>query len=714
MGTPQTLIGNGLGARSLREILNQLDRAGSGQFDTSTYASLVRWCGSAKALVDGARVHRHILQSGLGHNTLLLNFLVRMYGSCGALDTARTLFAQLHEPNQHSWNFIISAHARHGDRKGAFRLFAQMERDGLLPNKFVYASILIACAHKAALADGKRIHARARSNGFESDVAVGSGLINMYSKCGTLEDAYGTFTNMPEHNTHSWTAMVTAYANHGHGKDAVHLFNHMQQEGSMPSKITLVSTLPACSSEAFLAEGKRVHACIISNGYESDSVVVTALVNMYAKCGSLEEARILFDGMCKYDEQSWNAIISGYAQHGHWQDALHLHNQMLSEGMVPNKFIFASIISACASPTALGEGKRIHAFIIGSDFVCDPVVGNALVNMYGKCGSLEHAQWLFDKIQDRDRFMWTSMIVALCEHGKGKDALRLFVRMQQEQVKPDEVTFASIFSVCASEATLNEGKLIHAYIVEIGLKVDLAVGNALVSMYSKCGSLTDAESMFDKMAVRDTVSWNAMLAAYAQHGHSKTVLTLFDHMQKEGVSPNDVTFVSVLSACSHTGMIDEGFHYFGCMTRDHGIKPFEDHYNCMLDLFGRAGQLDEAENFILKMPMEPSAISWMTLLCACKTKADLSRGIRYAHKLFQLDPYSSAPYFMLANMYFRVGMEDEAVKVLHTLNKKGLKCRLFESSHMVEWSTEFQRVWAGHTSLFSPDPALQAQIKVMA
>jgi pentatricopeptide repeat protein len=514
----------------------------------------------------------------------------------------------------------------------------------------------------------------------DGDVAVGTSLVTTYARHLLPGHARSAFEQILHPNAHSWSALISALAAPGghHAELADSMLARMREQGSIPNKVSFLSLLRVCDRDRHCDRPPRcyvtaAHLAILANGFESDPVVATSLIDAKSRCGKLGEVRAIFDGICCLDEQAWNAVISAHTLHHRTREASQLYNQMLQQGSMPNGFIVASIVSACASPDRRCDGKRIHALCIASEFEEDDVVQNALLNMYGKSGDLELARCMFEQVRKPDKYLWTSMIVMLCENDEGQEALRVFARLQGH-VKPDNVTFSSVLSACANEAMLNQGKVIHARIMEEEAKVVLAVGNALLNMYSKCGSLQDAENVFLGMGSKDTVSWNAMITAYSHHGHFKASIDLFDVMKEEGLcSPNEVTFVAILSACSHGGMVDKGSCYFTSMTKDHGMEPLEEHYNCMIDLFARAGLLDDAENLISKMPMEASAVSWLTLLSACKCEADLGRGIAYANKLFQLESDSSAPYFMLADLHYRIGMEDEAVKVLHALNTKDSK-----------------------------------------
>uniref|UniRef100_UPI0040747504 Synthetic PPR-DYW protein n=1 Tax=synthetic construct TaxID=32630 RepID=UPI0040747504 len=471
----------------------------------------------------------------------------------------------------------------------------------------------------------------------------------------------------------SWNSKIRGYARNGQPEEALSLYSQMRRSGIKPDNYTFPFVLKACASLSSLKEGKQIHGHVIKSGFESDVYVQSALIDMYAKCGELEDARKVFDEMPERNVVSWNAMISGYAQNGQSEEALELFREMQQEGIKPSEFTFCSVLSACASLGSLEMGKQIHGYVIKSGFESIVFVGNALIDMYAKCGSIEDARKVFDEMPERTVVSWTAMISGYAQNGQSEEALELFREMQREGVKPDEVTLPSVLSACANLGALEQGKQIHAYVIKSGFESDVFVGSALIDMYAKCGSIEDARKVFDKMPERDVVSWNAMIAAYAQHGHGKEALQLFQQMQQEGVKPSEVTFTSILSACSHAGLVDEGHHYFESMSPDYGITPRVEHYGCMVDLLGRAGRLDEAEDLIKSMPFQPNVVVWGTLLGACRVHGDVERGERAAERILELDPESAAPYVLLSNIYAAAGRWDEAAKVRKLMKERGVK-----------------------------------------
>lgn len=466
--------------------------------------------------------------------------------------------------------------------------------------------------------------------------------------------------------------MIKACTRQGLGAEALHLFSQMQGEAMMPDPFILASLCSASASEIAVVEGKRLHARVTGCGFERDTVLGTALVSMYGKCGFVDDARNMFDRMPKRDVFSWTAMIEAYCQDGLGKEALNLFDQMDREGIIPDRFILVSVVSACASQATLAEGREMHARIKDRGFESDIIVGNALVNMYGKCSSLQDALKVFERMTEKDLVSWNAMIAVYNQNAQHKCALELFEQMQQKGVKPDRVTFVSIFDSCASLGAVAKGREIHICIIDSEFESDVVVGTAIVNMYGKCGSPEDALQTFKKLSKQDVISWNALIAAYAQNGQGQDALQTFYQMQNEGLVPDKVTYVSLLSACSHAGLLDEACRYFGAMTKDHGVTPIAEHYNCIVDILGRVGRLHEADNLISKMSVHPTAASWLTLLGACRNQIDVERGEHAAKQLFELEPENAAPYIMLSNIYAGVDRGKDAAKVIELMRSKGI------------------------------------------
>eukprot|EP01018_Ginkgo_biloba_P007739 Gb_39699 [translate_table: standard] len=603
--------------------------------DSYPYDIMLQCCLNNKVLPQGKLVHANMIQTGFNWQDISLgNKLATVYGKYGSMVDARRVFDEMAERDVVSWTAMITAYSRHGLAEEALALFLQMQRTGIQPNEFTFASVLPACAKLAALEQGMEIHEEIIRTGFQSDVFVENALVDMYAKLGSIEKARDLFDKMPERDVVSWNAMIAGYAQNGHFDEALKLFQEMP---------------------------------------ERDMVSWNAMIAGYAQNGHVDEALKLFQKIPRPDVVSWNAMIAGYAQNGHAEKALKLFQQMQVAGLKLDSKTFASVLTACGRLGVLEVGMEIHEEIIRNGLQFDVLVENALVDMYGKCGSLETARDLFDKMPKRDIVSWNTIIAGHAQNKYGEEALRLFQQMQLKGVKPNPKTFASVLPACASLAALEQGMEIHGEIIRSGFLSDVFVESALIDMYAKCGSIEKARDVFDKMLQRNDISWTAMIAGYAMHGCGKEALELFQEMQASGMNPNHVTFVCVLSACCHAGLVEEGHRYFECMNPYYHITPAMKHYVCMVDLLGRAGRLDEAQDFINKMPVKPDASVWRRLLGACRIYSNINLGERVAERLFELEPKNAAPYVLLSNMYAAAGRWNDSANVWRTMKDRRVK-----------------------------------------
>eukprot|EP01018_Ginkgo_biloba_P026224 Gb_06176 [translate_table: standard] len=468
-------------------------------------------------------------------------------------------------------------------------------------------------------------------------------------------------------------ADITALCRQGQLKEALDILNNVDTQRISVSVDIYGFLLQTCSNKRALAEGKQVHTHIALSGLEDDVFLGTKLVTMYAICGSVVEARLVFDKILNRNVFFWTAMISGYVRNGFFREALVLYYQMRCAGIQSDNFTFSCVLKACAGLSALQQGQQIHNHIIRSEMKSDTVVDNTLVVMYAQCGRLEIARKVFDKISQRSLVSWSSMIAGCAQNGHANEALELFRKMQFNCVKLDWVVITAILPACGYLAALQQGKEIHGHMIRSESEPDVFVWNALIDMYAKCGCIEFARHVFDNMSEKDLVSWNTVIAGYGINGYGEVALALFHQMQQAGFMPNHITLIHILSACSHAGLVAEGWRLFNCMSQDFHIKPRVEHYACMVDLLGRSGRLDEAEKFIQNMPLEPSSSVWGSLLGACRIHCNIELGERVAERVFQIDPENNGYYVLLSNIYATAGRWDDVAKVRIMMKERGLK-----------------------------------------
>ncbi|XXG55453.1 hypothetical protein AAC387_Pa03g3119 [Persea americana] len=531
-----------------------------------------------------------------------------------------------------------------------------------------YTSLFDDCSHQKQLT---QIHSHLiKSGSLESNYLV-TKFVHTSSNLGEIHYARQLFDETPYPNVFLWNAIIRGYSRHELYDGALKLYYGMQQEGVSPDGFTLPYVLKACSSFPSLKTGREVHAQIFRHGLESDVFVQNGLIAMYAKCGLLGCARLVFDGLCERTVVSWTSMLSGYAQNGHPLEALKIFSEMRAADVNADFVALVSVLKAYTDVEGLEQGKSVHSCVIKSGLELEPDLLIALTAMYAKCGQVQVAKSLFDHMSMPRVILWNAMISGYAKNGYANEAVELFRKMVSTNARPDSITLRSVILACAQVGVLELGIWMDDYVSRSEYRDDVFVNTALIDMYAKCGSIRHSRIVFERIPSKDVVVWSAMISSYGLHGHGHEAIDLFHKMKLARVEPNDVTFVGLLSACNHSGLVDEGWKYFHCM-RDYGIEPRHQHYACVVDLLGRAGYLDEAYDFVMSMPMKPEVTVWGALLSACKIYGNVRLGRYAAEQVFALDPLNAGHYVQLSNLYASAGLWNDVSKVRVLMKERGL------------------------------------------
>ncbi|OVA17978.1 Pentatricopeptide repeat [Macleaya cordata] len=536
------------------------------------------------------------------------------------------------------------------------------------PDTF-YSNLIDNSTHKRHLL---QIHTQLVVSGLQESNFLATKFVHASSNLGEIHHARKVFEEIPEPNIFLWNAIIRGYSRNNLFHDALELYSRMQMEGVGPDRFTLPYVLKACSGASALELGRLVHSQIFRHGFESDVFVQNGLVALYAKCGKIEQARGVFDGLCDRTIVSWTSILSGYAQNGQPLEALRIFSEMRQLDVKPDWIALVSVLRAYTDVEDLEQGKSVHGSVIKMGIDLEPDLLIALTAMYAKCGEVQVARFLFNQMEMPNVILWNAMISGYAKNGYADEAVELFRMMISKNVRPDSVSVRSTIIACAQVGSLKLARWMDDFIDRSEYKNDVFVNTALIDMYAKCGSVDSARTVFDRTLNKDVVVWSSMIVGYGLHGRGREAIDLFHEMRLAGVKPNDVTFVGLLMACNHSGLIQEGWDYFHCMRRDHRIEPRHQHYACVVDLLGRGGYLEEAYEFITKMPMEPGVTVWGALLSACKIYRHVTLGEYAAEKVFSLDPLNAGHYVQLSNLYASVGMWSHVSKVRVLMKERGL------------------------------------------
>ncbi|KAF8719618.1 hypothetical protein HU200_024359 [Digitaria exilis] len=568
----------------------------------------------------------------------------------------------------------------------------------------VLSCVLNVCGSVPDRALGEQLHGLCVSCGHDrGDVSVGTSLVDMYMKFRSVEDGRKAFEGMPERNVVTWTSLLTGYMQAGAHSDVTALFFRMRSEGVWPNSFTFASVLSVLARQGTADLGRRLHAQSVKFGCRSTVFVCNSLINMYAKCGLIEEAKAVFCGMETRDLVSWNTLMAGLLLNRRELEALQLFLDSRSSIAKLTQSTYSTVIKLCAHLKQLGLARQLHTSVLKHGFHSDGHVMTALMDAYSKCGEFDNALNIFMLMPGSQNVVsWTAMINGCIQNGDMPLAAALFSRMREDGVAPNEFTYSTMLT--ASVASL--APQIHAQVIKTNYQCSPIVGTALLHYYSKLcnteqtlsifemidqkddaicvsstlicmyarkGSIDSAQSVFERQTDRDLVSWNSMISGYAQHGYSQKALDIFRQMEAEGIEMDGVTFLAVIMGCTHTGLVEEGRQYFDSMTRDYGISPTMEHYACMVDLYSRAGKLDETMSLIRGMPFPASPMVWRKLLGACRVHKNVELGKLAAEKLLSFEPLDSATYVLLSNIYSAAGKWKEKDEVRKLMDTKKVK-----------------------------------------
>ncbi|KAI5068715.1 hypothetical protein GOP47_0017060 [Adiantum capillus-veneris] len=589
------------------------------------YTCLLKACGLINASVQGDYLHNDIIRNGSHGEVTVGNALIDMYTKCGRLEEALKVFDCLSEKDVVSWNVVIAGSSQLGNGILAINLFSKMQQTGACPDMITYLGVSKACGCMNALQNGKRVHSQVGNAGIEMDIVLGSCLVDMYGKCGSIELAQEVFNALPKRNIVSWNGLIGGYVQQEVNFDAVELLQKMKDDNLEPNFITFLCLLKACSNLGSLVQGEMLHALVLKKGLDFTEAVGNALVDMYSKCGNLVLAQRVFDELPSRNVVSWCALLSGYSENGLVLHALEIFERMQEESVKPDRVMFVCALKACSSIGNTIFGNQIYGLIVESDLEQDFMIGNALLDLYAKCGRLEEAHKIFNQLRNIDVVSCNTMIFTYLENERGFDTLEILELMQSRGMKADKVTLLSCAMACGSIGAFEQGKLIHELIVRDAFESDILVGTTLVDMYSKFGSLDEASNVFNRLANPNVVSWTALIVGYAQQGKISDALKCMKELEKRGLQPDGKIYVTLFMACSHACHVDEGFQHFENMI-NHGIVPTVEHVNCLSELLSRSGCLKEAEKILQSMPASGDVAGWVSLLTACKAYGDRQLG----------------------------------------------------------------------------------------
>ncbi|KAK1293457.1 putative pentatricopeptide repeat-containing protein [Acorus calamus] len=530
-----------------------------------------------------------------------------------------------------SWNATIAGHASRGDNASALALLVRMVRAGFAPDQHTLGSALKAAAGAGRVVHGRQVHALALKTGLAHAVFSGSALVDMYAKCGSIGDSASAFEALRARNRVSWNAMIAGHARSGDRAAVFRVFDRMGREGVGPDEATFAGLLALLDDPAVYKLTTQVHAKVVKHGLASDATACNATIASYSECGLIDDSIKVFaemdDGI--RDRVTYNSVLAAYAYHCDGDRAIEVFVGMRKLGLEQDAYAYTSVISACAQREQLKQGRSLHGLVTKRGFENTTTVSNALVTMYAKSDMVNDAMMCFECMVSKDSYSWNAILTGLSQSGLSEDALRIFSQMRAARLEIDQYSLSTALRSCAPPI----------------------------------GPSNDAKASFDESCKDSPVAWNSIIFAYAQHGQGHAALELFARMRERGLRPNHVTFIAVITACSHIGLVDEGSRYLESMERDYGVPARMEHYACAVDLYGRAGRLEEAEALIKSMPFE-ALTRWM--------HGEVEMAMRVGQRMMEMDAGEHATYVLLGEVYARCGRWGERKAVRRAMRERGV------------------------------------------
>ncbi|BAT96404.1 hypothetical protein VIGAN_08334000 [Vigna angularis var. angularis] len=666
--------------------------------DHYTLSAALTAAANARHITFGAQLHAHAVRTGLWAHSHVANSLLSLYAKTHDLASVERAFTEIHCPDAYSWTTLLSAcaklapvtHAlqlfdqipkRHaavwnaiitgcadkGHEGLAFNLFRDMQKMGVKADKYTFATVLSMCSWEL-LDYGRHVHSVVIKSGILGWTSVVNSLITMYFKCGCVVDACEVFEEAEEGGTCdyvTYNAMIDGFASEERSEDAFLMFRDMQKDCFGPTEVTFVSVISSCSC---LRAGCQAQAQAIKMGLIGCVAVNNAMLTMYSGFGEVYEVRDIFERMEERDVVSWNIMISTFLQENLEEEAILSYLKMRREGIEPDEYTYGSLLFATDS---LQVVEMIHSLLCTSGLVKIEVL-NVLVSAYCRHRKMKSAFQIFSAVPYKNLISWNSIISGFLMNGHPLQGFEQFSALLRAQIKPNAYSLSLVLSICSSMSAMSHGKQIHGYILRHGFSSEVSLGNSLVTMYAKCGSLDGALRVFDAMVERDTISWNAIISAYAQHGRGKEAVSCFEAMQTTpGIRPDQATFTSVLSACSHAGLVDDGACIFYTMVKAYGILPSVDHFSCLVDLLGRSGYLDEAETVIKDGYLGAHSNMCWSMFSACAAHGNLKLGRAVARLILERDNDNPSVYVLLSNICAAAGQWEEAANLRDMIREFG-------------------------------------------
>lgn len=644
--------------------------------DPSFFHPILKACHTLSSFKHANSVHAYVIKNGLFESyPSLQNSLMDFYIKSGSFQSATSVFEGMKVRDTISWNIMISGYLNQaGCYEKGLILFNEARGTGTFePNVATLVLLVQACR---AINDGLKIHGYVIKSGYCTVSSVQNSLLSFYAANVGISVARILFDQMLDRDVVSWSVMIGGYVQDEEPHVALCLFNEMVSGfGIEVDAQLMVSVLQACTSIEELSVGRLAHGFVIRKGMIFDLFVGNSLIDMYSKCRDTVSADQVFSEMTLKNLVSWNSLLSGLVHDKKHVEAISLFDSMSKDGIQVDEVTLVSVLQICKYHLDQLLCKSIHCAVLRRGYELNKLVINSLVDVYAKCDLITIAWALFCQMTEQDTVTWSTMIAGFTNCGMLEEAFAVYEKMILAECNPNAVTMLNLIEACSTSGEIERSKWAHGIVIRRGFSSEVAVGTAILDMYSKCGEIETSRKVFDQISSKSTVSWSAMIAAYGMNSRAQDALSLFTELKSQGLKPNQVTIISLLSACSHGGLVEEGISLFEELVQDHDIELTVEHYSCMVDLLGRAGKLDRAMELIDAMPdnLKPSASAWGALLSACRRYGNSELGVEAVSRVLELEPSNSAGYMLASSMYATEGLWVDAARMRALVKERGVK-----------------------------------------
>ncbi|KMS95968.1 hypothetical protein BVRB_003290 [Beta vulgaris subsp. vulgaris] len=636
--------------------------------NVATFVSVIPCCEKLNIIYLGEILHGYVIKYGINNQVSVATALISMYEKLGDVHSAVNVFTWMPHKNLLTWNSIISAYVHHGFAQTSLNAVHEMQVAGLEADLISVINILSACSELHALLLGKSAHAIAIRRGFSLNLNVSNTLLAFYTHCHQLHSSFKLFKLMASKNIISWNTMISSCVYNGETEKAAAYFSGMQLEGVQPDVVSLISVLPSLQKAGDLAQGMVFHGLALKLGFTYDVTLANALISMYSSCSDLDAAALVFHTMTDRCLVSWNSLITGYRTQNSHKEVTYLFKEMKRNGHNPNYITLLNVLPGCST---LLQGKSIHSYAIRIGAIQQTPLVTSLISMYSRFNNIVSCFLLFEAGDQLDISVWNVMMSILLEARETEKTFSFFFELLQTEVKVDYMTILSAVSACIQLNNISVTNSVLAFVIKNGLLRETTVCNAFIDLYAKCGDLPMAREVFKNLLEKDSVSWSVMINGYGLHGDGDAAITLLAEMEDSGMKPDNITYLSVLSACSHAGLAEQSMIIFNSMLYN-GFRPTNEHYGCVADLLGRKGLVLEAYDIVKRMPSEASVSMLESLLGACMVHGNVEIGERVGEMLIYRDPKNTGAYVKLHNIYAGAGRWQDANRLRSMMEEREL------------------------------------------